>query len=61
MNLGLPFPNLPYLIDGSYKLTESKAIYHYIIKKSGKVELLGKDLKDKARVESLVSVLADIK
>lgn len=34
--IGLPFPNLPYLIDGQVKLTEAKAIYHYIIRKSGK-------------------------
>jgi len=30
-NLGLEFPNLPYLIDGEYKLTESSAIARYII------------------------------
>lgn len=43
-NLGLPFPNLPYLIDGDFKVTESRAINSYIIKKSGKKELLGKNL-----------------
>ena len=29
-NLGIEFPNLPYLIDGDYKLTECKAIHSYI-------------------------------
>ncbi len=29
--LGFDFPNLPYLIDGDLKLTESSAIERYII------------------------------
>ena len=33
-NLGLDFPNLPYLIDGDFKLTESGAIAEYVINKS---------------------------
>lgn len=49
--LGIVFPNLPYLIDGDFKLSESKAINLYIVKKSGKTELLGKTLQDEARVE----------
>lgn len=35
-SLGLPFPNLPYLIKDDLKLTESAAIAKYIIKKSHK-------------------------
>jgi glutathione S-transferase len=35
--LGFDFPNLPYLIDGDFKLTESLAIAKYIIKRSGKI------------------------
>lgn len=31
--LGLDFPNLPYFEHGDLKLTESKAIMHYICKK----------------------------
>ena len=38
--LGLPFPNLPYLIDGDLKLTETNAIMKYIASKYGP-ELLG--------------------
>ncbi len=48
--LGFSFPNIPYLIDGDFKLTESKAVNLYIIKRSGKTELLGKDIKDEALV-----------
>lgn len=47
--LGLDFPNLPYLINGDFKLTESMAIANYIIRKS-KPELLGKTIEDQAKV-----------
>ena len=57
--LGLSFPNLPYLVDGDFKVTESKAISQYIIKRSGKVELLGKNLRDQTLVECLLGVLQD--
>uniref|UniRef100_A0A8C3EZ05 glutathione transferase n=1 Tax=Chrysemys picta bellii TaxID=8478 RepID=A0A8C3EZ05_CHRPI len=31
--LGLDFPNLPYLIDGQTKLTQSNAILRYVARK----------------------------
>lgn len=38
--------NLPYIIDGDFKLTETAALEQYIIRKSGKEkELLGGDLQ----------------
>ena len=40
MTLGLDFPNLPYLIDGDVKLTNTTAILRYICKK-WKLEYLG--------------------
>ena len=46
VNLGFDYPNLPYLIDGDFKLTETKAIVQYIIKKSGNKELLGRNIYD---------------
>lgn len=57
--LGFDFPNLPYLIDGDFKLTESAAIAKYVINKSGKTELLGKSLHDQGTLENLIGVLND--
>ena len=34
--LGFDFPNLPYLIKGDFKLTESSAIARYIVRSSNK-------------------------
>lgn len=59
LNLGFDFPNLPYLIDGDFKLTESAAINRYIILQSGHSELLGKTVKDRARVDNILGVLKD--
>ena len=54
----MPFPNLPYIIDGEYKLTESLAVEHYIIKKGGKkTDLLGRDAKEAAIINMLASIL----
>lgn len=59
--LGFSFPNLPYLIDGDLKLTETSAIQRYIPKRFGKPQLLGKDLKDEAVVNNLIGVFGDVK
>ncbi|XP_015782382.1 glutathione S-transferase Mu 1 isoform X1 [Tetranychus urticae] len=32
-NLGLPYPNLPYYIDGDLKITQTLAILHYLARK----------------------------
>ncbi len=57
--LGISFPNLPYLIDGDFNITESSAVERYIINRSGKKELLGKNTRDKALVEELLGVFLD--
>ena len=59
-SLGL-FPNLPFLKDGDFLLTESNAIPGYLIKKAGKPELLGKTIEDQARVRQLEELLAEIR
>ncbi len=51
--LGFDFPNLPYFIDGDYKLTESAAIYKYIAHKWAK-ELLGTTSEEYANAEMLM-------
>ena len=35
--MGFAFPNLPYLIDGDIKITQSTAIMKYLAKKTGKL------------------------
>lgn len=60
IHLGLNFPNLPYLIDGDYNITESTAIQRYIIGRWGKTDLLGKNIQDNANVESILSVFTEI-
>jgi glutathione S-transferase len=50
-NLNIFLPNLPYVIDGDFTLTESAAIQAYVIRKSGRVDLFGgADIKKSARV-----------
>jgi hypothetical protein len=41
----LDFPSLPYLIDGNFKLTESRAIEKYILHRAKRVDMLGKNNK----------------
>ena len=58
--LGLDFPNLPYIMKGDFKLTESNAIANYIVKLSGKSDLLGKSVEDTAQMEMVLFMLEDI-
>ena len=58
--LGLAFPNLPYLIDGDTRITESGSIPYYLAHKAGKPELFGKDWKEQSIVRELEGVLNDV-
>jgi len=59
--LGLEFPNLPYIIDGADKITESDACIMYIIYKSKRHDLLGKDDKTTIQLITLQGVLNDLR
>ncbi|CAF0782934.1 unnamed protein product [Adineta ricciae] len=56
--LGLDFPNLPYLIDGDLKMTQSKAILYYL---GRKFNLLGKTPAEEAYVMMLCEEVFDVK
>ena len=58
--LGLDFPNVPYLIHGDLKITESAAITRYVINKFGP-ELAGKTPEEAAHADQLYGVLGDIR
>jgi len=57
-SLGLEFPNLPYLFDGDFSLTESRALLKYLARKGG-VE--GKTNEEKARAEMLEGIIWDLR
>jgi len=58
--LGLDFPNIPYMIDGETKLTDTSAIMIYLAAKYAP-ELLGEDNEQKGKIDMLYSQLKDVK
>ncbi|CAH6779542.1 glutathione S-transferase Y1 [Phodopus roborovskii] len=54
--LGLDFPNLPYLIDGSHKITQSNAILRYIARKHN---LCGETEEERIRVDIVENQVMD--
>jgi len=58
--LGLEYPNLPYLIDGETKLTETVAIMQYIARK-WQPALLGANAAEVGRISMLLDKVATLK
>ncbi|XFF98650.1 hypothetical protein AB1E19_002275 [Capra hircus] len=56
--LGLEFPNLPYLIDGTHKLTQSNAILRYIARKHN---MCGETEEEMIRVDILENQVMDVR
>ncbi|EMP41707.1 Glutathione S-transferase Mu 1 [Chelonia mydas] len=56
--LGLDFPNLPYLLDGKNKLTQSNAILRYIARKH---KLCGETEEEMLRVDMLENQAMDFR
>ncbi|KAF7484877.1 hypothetical protein GHT09_003577 [Marmota monax] len=56
--LGLDFPNLPYLIDGPHKITQSNAILRYLARKHN---LCGETEEEKIRVDILENQIMDVR
>ncbi|XP_054994677.1 glutathione S-transferase Mu 4-like isoform X2 [Sorex araneus] len=54
--LGFDFPNLPYLIDGPHKITQSNAILRYLARKHN---LCGETEEEKIRVDILENQAMD--
>jgi len=57
-SLGLDFPNLPYYVDGEFKLTQSNAIMRYIARKH---DMLGKTEAEKVRVDVMAEQSMDFR
>ena len=56
----MEYPNLPYLIDGETKITETAAIMQYIAKK-WKPELLGRTAAEVGRINMLWAHVLNLK
>uniref|UniRef100_A0A8C8TNJ3 Glutathione S-transferase n=1 Tax=Peromyscus maniculatus bairdii TaxID=230844 RepID=A0A8C8TNJ3_PERMB len=54
--LGLDFPNLPYLIDGSHKITQSNAILCYLARKNN---LCGETEEERIRADIVENQVMD--
>jgi len=58
--LGLQFPNLPWLVDGETKITQSHAILNYVTRSYGP-HLSGSSIVAQAEVDTLLGVAVDFR
>lgn len=47
--------DLPFCIDGNFIVTGPSGIVYYILEKSGRSDLLGNNLTDKIKIDSIKS------
>ena len=59
-NLGMEFPNLPYIIDGDHKMSETIPIHKYIADKY-KPSLLGSSPEERARINMAAGPISELK
>ncbi len=57
---GMPFVNMPYLVDGDFQITESNAIPVYIAGKANRPEIFGNTYQERARIAQTIGVLDDV-
>ena len=57
-NLGMDYPNLPHIIDGDFKITESAAVTMYIADRWAPA-LMGTNAQERSRVIQLHNVCKD--
>lgn len=55
-----PAITLPYLLDGDKVISESDAVQIYIVHKSGKVELLGRNADEQVSLATVMGVVRDL-
>mmetsp|Transcript_12500 Transcript_12500/g.37722 ORF Transcript_12500/g.37722 Transcript_12500/m.37722 type:complete len:234 (+) Transcript_12500:269-970(+) len=61
LSYGFAFPNVPFVIDGAVKVTESEAVNLYLVEKAGRSEMLGTTPEEKALVRSVEGVFHDVR
>ena len=59
--IGFDFPNLPYIIDGETKLTESKALMEYVPIRTNRKDLLGDDDQKFIKVQVAWNAVWDLR
>lgn len=58
---GLPFPNLPYVIDKDFMCSESMVVPLYLCKREGRLDLIGgESWESRMRLKQLFGVIKDV-
>ena len=61
-SMGMDFPNLPYVVHGDVKLSQSNTILRYVASLTpGGRRLLGTSLEEAAKIDELLNVLMDLR